>query len=103
MSSPHVDDIGTRFEITLNDQDGAVVDISAVTTKEIIFEKPDRTSATKTASFTTDGTDGKMYFIAAGVDLNSNPGNWRIQGHVIGVGFEYRSQVGGFTVASNIP
>ncbi|KKK53415.1 hypothetical protein LCGC14_3095030, partial [marine sediment metagenome] len=58
----HENDIGTAFEFTIKDQDDAVVDISGATTKEIIFFDPDGNSVNKTVSFTTDGTDGKMFF-----------------------------------------
>ena len=58
----HVGDIGTVFTLTIKDG-SSVIDLSGATTKQIILRKPDRvTSSTKTASFVTDGSDGKIKY-----------------------------------------
>ena len=99
MSTPHLNDYGTIFQITLQDQDGAAVDVSAATTKQIIFEKPDGVVEAKTASWVTDGTDGKIKYAAVADDLDV-VGAWKIQGRVTdGSTWEYRSERGNFTVA----
>ena len=53
-----VGDIGTKFQVTVKDG-ASVVDISSATsTKQIILKKPDGTTLTKSATFSSDGTDG---------------------------------------------
>jgi len=59
------------------------LDISTASTKEIIFKAPgtgDR--VVKTASFVTDGTDGKLRYSLATTDL-PRVGSWRLQGKVV--------------------
>lgn len=80
----HVGDYGTTIEVIV-EEDGAVVDISSATTKQIKFRTPDGRVLTKTASFTTDGTDGAMKYTLQQGDLDE-PGRWRRQGYLAGVG-----------------
>ena len=56
----HLDDVGTKFLVTVKDG-SSVVDISSAGTKQILIKKPSGTKLTKTATFNSDGTDGKMY------------------------------------------
>lgn len=73
----HLDDIGTRFTVTIMDDD-EVVDLSSYTTKQIILSKPSGEKLTKTATFLTDGTDGVIYYDSISGDLDE-VGLWRIQ------------------------
>jgi len=101
MSTPHVDDFGTTFQITLTDSDGVAVDISSATTKQILFEKPDGTPLTKTAGFATDGTDGIIQWVATAGVLGLF-GLWKIQGRVSAVSFQYSSEKGDFRLGTNL-
>lgn len=74
----HLNDIGTRFLVTIKDGNN-VVDLSEATTLNLIFQKPDGTNLTKTATLYTDGTDGKVYYLTVDGDL-SVIGIWRLQG-----------------------
>jgi len=65
-----VGDLGTIFRFTIKDQDDAVVDISSATLKQVKFRKSDGSTETQTASFTTDGTDGKMEVATTAADLD---------------------------------
>lgn len=95
----HVGDIGTIFELTV--MDGAsVVDVSTATTKEIVFRKPDGTTATKTATFTTNGSDGKIRYATVANDLDKH-GTWKVQAHIIMPTGEWRSDMSEFTVYTN--
>lgn len=97
----HLNDVGTVFELTVIDQDDVVVNISAATTREIVFQKPDGTTVTKTAVVVTDGTDGKMKYISLAGDLDV-PGLWHAQAIVtIGTG-TWRSTQLHFTVRRNL-
>ena len=60
----HMNDVGTKFLVTVTDGTTAV-DISSATTKQLIFQKPSGTKLTKATAFTSDGTDGKMQYSIA--------------------------------------
>lgn len=77
----HVDDVGTIYRATITDN-GTVVDISTVTTKQFIIRKPDGTLLTVAASFTNSGTDGKMQYTFVAGDL-SLVGYYRIQAYLV--------------------
>lgn len=101
MSSEiHVDDIGTKFVVTVLD-DSAVVDISPAANLIIYFRKPDNSVLEKIASLSTDGTDGKMYCITESGDLDLT-GNYKIQGKVILSTGTYYTSLGSFKVHCNI-
>jgi len=77
----HISDAGTVVEITIKDEDAAVVDVSLATLKQITLQEPDGTDHVKTAAFTTDGSDGKIQYSVES-DVFQSVGNWRIQGKV---------------------
>lgn len=63
---------------TLVDRDGNAIDVSAYAQVTLHLYMPDRTKKTFTASFTTDGTDGKVEYVTdSAEDLDQ-------QGHYIG-------------------
>jgi len=101
MVEIHVGDIGTKFIITILDEDKPV-DISAAALKEIIFQKPDNTNMTKTASLQTDGTDGKMFWMTTLITDLDQEGQWKIQGKISIGGGTWKTQVGVFRVYGNI-
>ena len=76
----HLYDIGTVFEVTLQEDD-VDLDISAATLATIIFVKPDGEVVAQEAEFTTDGTDGKIQYTTIADDLDQT-GKWRIQARV---------------------
>ena len=77
----HVNDVGTKFLVTVTDGSSAV-NISSATTKELIIKKPSGTKLTKATSFTSDGTDGKMQHSIASDDLDE-AGSYKLQGKVV--------------------
>lgn len=94
--------IGVRIQVTIM-EDNSPVDISAVTTKQIVFKKPDGTVTTETATNVTDGTDGKIEYRTVAGFLNV-AGEWKAQGYVVfpGGGFDGRSDITQFEVAPNL-
>jgi len=96
----HVNDIGTQIILTVL-EDGAAYDISSATTLQIIIKKPDTTTLTKTASFFTDGTDGKMVYISVSGDFDV-PGYYKIQGKVIIGGSTFYTTTSTFKVYCNL-
>lgn len=65
-------------------------DISAMTTKTLKVMKPDGTQASFTASFTTDGTDGKIEYQFAKTELDQ-AGWWDVYGFVSNATLNFRS------------
>ena len=91
-----VGDIGTAFRGTFK-EDGNALDISSVTTREIIFEKPNGIKVTKTAVFFTDGTDGILQYVSIANDIDV-AGDWRLQAYIVMTGFAGFSDVVNFKV-----
>ena len=77
----HVDDVGTQFLLTIMDG-SAAVDISSASTNQIIIKKPSGTKMTKSATFSSDGSDGKIYYSSIADDLDET-GSYKLQGKVI--------------------
>jgi hypothetical protein len=76
----HVDDIGTKFMITIKDGDD-VVDISSALFVTLIFRKPDDEVIYRDASFSSDGTDGQVYYDIVDGDFDE-AGYYKIQAKV---------------------
>jgi hypothetical protein len=102
------DDIGTVFEATILDK-GVVLPIGAATSIVFIFAKPtlkppvegDVTRLVKTATFVTNGTDGKIKYTTIAGDLD-RPGTWKVQAIVTLPTGNWHSKVREFTVNKNI-
>lgn len=98
----HVGDVGTVITLTIYEDDGTTaIDVSAATTKTIYIKKPDGTVITGTASFTTNGSDGKIYYAGVSGDF-STPGTYQVQGYVEIGSAKYYSAKGSFRVLNNI-
>jgi len=96
----HVGDIGTVLRVTVKDGDDAV-DVSTATTKTIILEDPSGNNSDKAATFTTDGTDGKIQYTTVSGDLDER-GNWSIQAKVVMPSGTWYSDIYTFEVHGNL-
>lgn len=105
IEEAHVDDVGTIFRVTVYDTTStggsSVADISAATTKQFTFKRPDGTTFTKTAVFTTDGTDGNIQYITESGVLNT-AGRWHLQAYVKTSAGNWSTSVGDFKVFENL-
>lgn len=104
MSLPeiHVDNIGTIFRAEIRNQDNVIVDLSAATTLEMRFRKPDRaTVLIKTAVVVTDGSDGQIQYITIAGDLDV-AGPWIRQARVVIPAGEFWTEKITFDVKDNI-
>jgi hypothetical protein len=97
----HIGDI-IQFEITIKDQDNIVVDLSSATTKQFLFQKPDGSLLTKSASFLTDGTDGTVVYRTSILDFDQ-VGKWRYQVYLIYSSNEQHTDITKFQVLPNLP
>tara|TARA_R100000005_G_C4914267_1_gene150518 strand:- start:5 stop:313 length:309 start_codon:yes stop_codon:yes gene_type:complete len=96
----HVNDIGTQFLVTVKDGSSAV-DISSSSTKQIIIKKPSGEKITASAVFSSDGTDGKMYYNTVSGDLDE-AGSYKIQGKVIISDGTFFTDITSFKVHRNL-
>lgn len=63
-------------------EDGVAVDVSGVGTKQIKLRAPNGTTTSYTASFATDGTDGKIQYQTDADDIGA-AGTWYYSGRVV--------------------
>lgn len=101
MKGPSVGDIGTVVEVTVT-EDGTAIDISGATTKTMRFRRGDGTILDVTASFSTDGTDGKIQYAMLSGNLNS-AGVWEVQGKAAAASWTYYTGIGQFMVEDVLP
>jgi hypothetical protein len=97
----HQNDIGTIIQVQISDCNGSAIDISAATSKEIVFKKPNGALVTKIATFVTDGTDGKMKYVIVDGDLDQ-VGSWKVQGIVAVGSYVWHSSFETFKVHRNL-
>lgn len=90
-------DVGTILEVTIVDELNVVQDISTATSKQFIFDKPDGTQLTVSASFSTDGTDGKIQYTFASGNIDQ-VGLWIYRGKVTSPAGTWTSEDYTFTV-----
>lgn len=102
MAEIHVADVGTAFVCTIVDEDGAVVDVSSATVKQLWFQKPDQSTVAFDAAFVTDGTDGKIRYVTSAASDLDQSGGWKLQGHVAFGGYVLHSDVHKFKVFANL-
>lgn len=93
-------DVGTKFRITVKDEEGVVVDISSASTREIIFKAPSGALKTFSAVNVTDGIDGQLEYVtvlAADID---EAGDWQWQARVVIGSGDWKSEVKRFNVVA---
>jgi hypothetical protein len=73
----HVNDIGTAFEVTLEDC-GVIVDLSGAISITFTFSDPQGNNSAKVGALLTDGTDGKVVYTIQALDLDE-AGIWKLQ------------------------
>ncbi len=98
----HVDDVGTRFLLTVKDS-GVVVNLAPATLLQVNFRKPDDTVVNKTASTLVDGSiiSGVMYYDSLAGDLDQ-AGHYKLQGKVSLTSGTYYTDIHTFKVHCNL-
>ena len=90
----HVGDWGWTIVLTILDsQTKLPVDVSGADTKSILIESPSDVVTAKTASFVTDGSDGKISYRVES-DVIDEAGVWEFRGEVDktgGSGYHYET------------
>lgn len=96
-TTPKVGDIGTAIEIQVMELDSfgneVPVDLSSATSLVMKLLVPGTTkSISKTATFTTNGTDGKIRYVTQAGDL-STAGFWQIEAEVTMPGGQWSTDI----------
>ena len=101
-SEIHVDDVGTRFLLTVKDS-GVVVDLSSASLLQVNFKKPDDIVVNRTGSTLSDGSvvSGVMYYDSLAGDLDQ-AGHYKLQGKVGLTGGTYYTDIHTFKVHCNL-
>lgn len=96
-------DIGTKFLVTVKDQDEQVYSLSGLTV-EFWFCKPDKSINIKTPTLVGGGIDGEVYYITESGDINT-PGLWRLQLKVNNDDYskDFHTDISTFRVRGNVP
>lgn len=76
-SEIHVNDIGTKFLVTIKD-DGSIVDVSNASVILVKIRKPDDVVLAQNGILDSDGTDGKIYYTTQAGDLDQ-AGTYKLQ------------------------
>lgn len=86
-----VGDIGATLTATIIDPStNAAKDISAATTMEFHVRKPAATTDTFTCTFTSDGTDGKIYYTTVSGDIDM-AGTWTLEARIVSGSEDWRT------------
>lgn len=103
MAATHfVDDVGTSFRFTLQDQDCDPVDLSTQTAMDVLFKRGDGVTFSRTAVIVNaPGTDGVLEYLTIAGDL-SQPGRWSAQARVTIASGTFHSTVVHFEVRQNL-
>ncbi len=97
-----VDDSGINIIVTVTQSDGTTpIDISQAGSMFIYIYRPDGGLITGTASFVTDGTDGKIQYISQANDFTIQ-GVYKIQAKYIIGGNNKRTERSTFVVEPNL-
>ena len=96
----HVNDVGTIFRLTLLDTASEPLDVSGATVT-FIFLSPGGRRFEKTASYVTDGTDGKVQYVSTSGDIDE-VGRWQYQAKVTVGSNHWASEIIIFKVKKNL-
>jgi hypothetical protein len=98
----HVGDVGCTIQLTLMDGTSVVDVSSANVTKDIKLTDPGGNTATKAASFVTDGTDGAIDWTTTVVGDLDEAGTWKAQAYLSLTTWTGHSAVATFRVYPNL-
>jgi hypothetical protein len=98
----HMEDVGGRFVLTIYGEDNLPIDLSSANSLVIRFESSSHNIVEGDCAFYSDGTDGKMVYVADD-GLFDVIGTWKLQ-CILGFpdGF-WHTNIIPFTVAKNLP
>jgi hypothetical protein len=105
VEQAHINDIGTVFRVTVYDTtstgSSTVANISDATVLTFYFRRPDSTTFARSASFTTDGSNGQIQYATVDGDLNV-AGTWAIQAYISTPSGSWKTNTANFKVYENL-
>lgn len=96
MNDIRLNDFGTRFLVTVKDQDNEIYPITSKTI-EFWFRKPDGEILSKTPTLVETGVYGQCYYVTQSGDINAL-GLWRLQLKITDTGEQFFSEIYPFRV-----
>jgi hypothetical protein len=99
---PQENAIASYIRYQVLDENEAPRDISGAITKQLIFERSDKSMFTVDAQFFTNGADGVLQYITVDGDLVP-AGIYQVQAMLVMPGFNGRTEVRKFPVKRNLP
>lgn len=99
---PVAGDVGTQITIPIQDESGAVVNLTTLTSATMSFLRPDGTQFTRAATVAGLPTAGQItYTLAAGDNRIGDDGVWVVQGHLVFPNQEFSTAQIRFQVSQN--
>jgi hypothetical protein len=96
----HINDVGTRFLATVQDN-GTTVDLSSAAQIQMIFRRPNDEVFYRVGTFLTNGVDGKVYYDTLPGDLTDS-GMHKLQAKVYLPSGTYYTDIYTFQVHCNL-
>jgi hypothetical protein len=94
--------IGALLEVeVLQDCNGAVLNLQTATLKEVTVKRPDDSTFTRSAVFTSDGSDGLIYIATQSGDITL-AGTYYIQAYLELPTWQGNSDIGEFDAQDNL-
>lgn len=98
----HQNDVGTRFIITMRDENNAIINVGPASFRRFYFRPPGTNPVMeKTPSLYSDGADGKLVYTTITNDL-SVAGRWKVQAKIVLPNGEWWSDILEFEVYKNL-
>lgn len=86
-----IDDVGAVLSATIIDPaTNAALNISTATTTDYHCRKPDQTTVVFSASFVTDGSDGRITYTTLAGDLDQ-AGTWLLEARIVSGTQDFRT------------
>lgn len=93
--------VGTWLEVEVLENCVAALNVSTATVKTITVKRPDNTSFSRAAIFSSDGTDGLIHLVTVAEDLTLE-GTYYIQAYVEMPTWQGNTDIGEFEVKDNL-
>jgi hypothetical protein len=97
VGSARLNDEGTAIQATVLDCGQVPPGFASATVKTIKWKKPSGAVESRTASFVTDGSDGKIRYLTVAGDLDEI-GTWEYQAYIELAGRKFHTSILAFTV-----
>jgi hypothetical protein len=106
MSNPiphRLGEVGVVFRVTFVDQNGNAVSLAGATLLELRFESPRGVAKQLAAAIPAGGSlVNGIIEAATTAGFLDEIGSWKFQGHAVGSGWDFSTEIASFNVESNL-